>query len=386
MPPTIREQLKDAIDEATGRRDWTTIDGLAEAVERMQPSDQDLKARMGLALRIRTAWKLADAGLFAEAEEAIQADLRDGNSIALNAWHILVKKQEALRERINDLNRTAESQDWVAVKSAAASVLAIASRHPVALQMHRRAAAELMAAGVPSELAETAYDASQKRANMTNSSVAPAELNSRVRDQLSRLAGQTESACRPILWIDGVGGFLISDLNEAVIGQSFPGSQSDYAIVGDLSRRAAVIRRTGDSHLLQPLQATRINGHPVDRATLLNHRDRIAIGERIELSYSKANPLSTTALLRIESSNRWQPPCDGVLLAGDSILIGAKANHHLVCPHSSAEVILFRNNGQWWIRSSSDIECDGASHSKPVPLEFGKRFCCEDLTMTLEAG
>ena len=45
---------------------------------------------------------------------------------------------------------------------------------------------------------------------------------------------------RQILWIDGVGGYLMMQRADVLIGQS--GSMVDISIVGDISRQAAVIR------------------------------------------------------------------------------------------------------------------------------------------------
>ncbi len=75
-------------------------------------------------------------------------------------------------------------------------------------------------------------------------------------------ANSVGQAKHAIMWIDGIGGYLLWDKPELVIGQAFSDGHADVGITGDLSRRAAVIRRMGSDYLLQPLQATCLNGKP----------------------------------------------------------------------------------------------------------------------------
>ena len=84
------------------------------------------------------------------------------------------------------------------------------------------------------------------------------------------LAESSPGKSRRILWIDGVGGFLLLDVDEAIIGQAISGNTADICVVGDLSRQAGAIRRTEGDYLLQPLQPTCVDGRVVDRPQLLS--------------------------------------------------------------------------------------------------------------------
>ena len=46
---------------------------------------------------------------------------------------------------------------------------------------------------------------------------------------------------RFLLWVDGVGGYLVSLANEIVLGQAAPGNRVDIPILADISRRHAKI-------------------------------------------------------------------------------------------------------------------------------------------------
>ncbi len=196
-------------------------------------------------------------------------------------------------------------------------------------------------------------------------------------------------AIRPeqrILWVDGVGGYLVCDQSELTVGQAMPGNQVDLPIVGDISRRAAVIRRSEDSYLLQPLQKVSVNGELIDRTVLLRSGDRIQIGERTELKFSKPHPLSASAVMTLLSHHRWQPAVDGVLFLAESCVLGPKLTSHIHCHQWSGEVILFKNRDQLMCRSSLPVEWNGKQILEPIALSDGHRVQGPDFSFCLETS
>ena len=189
-----------------------------------------------------------------------------------------------------------------------------------------------------------------------------------------------------ILWIDGVGSYAICDQNEVTIGQAFPGNQVDLAIRGDLSRRAAVIRRHGEDHLVQPLQLVQVNGAEIDRAVLLYDGSVISLGSRVELRYVKPTQLSGSARLELIGHTRWQPLLSAALLMGESCVLGPELNSHVICPDWTTKVVLFRNGAQWMCRvnEKANIQIDGKPVGAPFPLVPGQRIRGDEISMTLE--
>lgn len=189
-----------------------------------------------------------------------------------------------------------------------------------------------------------------------------------------------------ILWIDGVGSYAICDQNEVTIGQAFPGNQVDLAIRGDLNRRAAVIRRHGEDHLVQPLQLVQVNGAEIDRAVLLCDGYVISLGSRIELRYIKPTQLSGSARLELIGHTRWQPLLSAALLMGESCVLGPESNSHVICPEWTTKLVLFRNGAQWMCRvnEQANIQIDGKAVSAPFPLVQGQRIRGDEISMTLE--
>lgn len=189
-----------------------------------------------------------------------------------------------------------------------------------------------------------------------------------------------------ILWIDGVGSYAICDQIEVAIGQAFPGNQVDLAIRGDISRRAAIVRRHGEDHLIQPLQTVYVNGSEIDRAVVMHDGDLISLGARVGLRYVRPTQLSGTARLELTGNSRWQPLLSAALLMGESCVLGPESNCHVICPDWSSKVVLFRNGSQWMCRVSdqANIQIDGKPVRAPFPIVRGQRIIGDEISMTLE--
>lgn len=189
-----------------------------------------------------------------------------------------------------------------------------------------------------------------------------------------------------ILWIDGIGSFAMCDGDEVSLGQSFPGNEVDLAIRGDLSRRALIFRRHGEDHLVQPLQAVKLNGETLDRAAILGDGATLTLGDRLSIKYCRPTRLSGTARLHLVGTQRWQPNLTAPLLLGEACVLGPDPNSHIVCPDWSQRLVLFRHQGSWMCRFSGNepLNVGGKAVSAPFPLVPGQRVRNDELSMTLE--
>ena len=199
-----------------------------------------------------------------------------------------------------------------------------------------------------------------------------------------QMLSDTVSAPRRVLWIDGVGGFLCCDRDEILIGQAINGSLADIGIVGDLSRQAAAIRRSGGDYLLQPLQQMWLNDAPVDRAQLLRDGAIMQLGRRVRVGFSKPNPLSATARLDLLSLNKWKPSVDGVLLLADSCVIGPNPGSHVKCPAWKNELLMFRHGDGWCFRTLAEVDVNGQKTQGQIPITAGMRIRGEDFSLSVE--
>ncbi len=207
-----------------------------------------------------------------------------------------------------------------------------------------------------------------------------------VKQIVNLLDDSTAGRRHQIMWIDGVGGFLLCHQDDVMIGQATSVPTADLLIMGDLSRQAIAIRRTGSDYLLQPYQETRIEDVKTNRPQLLRHCQTIAVGTSVRLRFSKPSPLSSTARLDLVSHHRWKPAVDGVLLLADSCIFGPRSPSQVQCPHWQSELLLYKLNGQWCFRTASETLVDGRVAKSPFPLVPGMRASGVDFSFSIEVN
>ena len=105
--------------------------------------------------------------------------------------------------------------------------------------------------------------------------------------------------------------------------------------MGDVRGRAGAIRRSGGDYLLQPLQATLLNGASYRARSIAKPQRIDQFGERVRLLFTQPHPLSATARLDLLGLGKFQPHVDAVLLMADSCLIGPQTNCHVALPQWS---------------------------------------------------
>ncbi|MFO0939560.1 MAG: hypothetical protein U0930_02215 [Pirellulales bacterium] len=187
---------------------------------------------------------------------------------------------------------------------------------------------------------------------------------------------------RQTLWIDGVGGYLMLDRDDILVGQA--GGLVDIGIVGDISRQAAVIRRRQSDYFVEPLQYTRVDDREISEASLLTSDCLLQFGSRVKTRLVKPHPLSSTARLEMVSLHRFQPRVDGVLLLADSCILGPTVSSHVRCPQWSQDLLMFRQGSQWFFRTVSEIEVDGKMRTGQVAIESGMRVRGSDFSLSIE--
>ena len=113
-------------------------------------------------------------------------------------------------------------------------------------------------------------------------------------------------------------------------------------ILGDLSRRHAIIRREGEGYSIEAVRPVRLDGRPVQRSAPLWDGSTIELGDAVRLRFRRPHPLSATARLEFVSPHRTQPSTDAVLLMAETCILGPASTSHVVAPRWRHEVVLFR--------------------------------------------
>jgi hypothetical protein len=193
-----------------------------------------------------------------------------------------------------------------------------------------------------------------------------------------------ESFSRFMIWVDGVGGFLVCTGNRNSIGQAVPMTQVAIPIIGDIDQLHARIESIDGGHLLQPIGSVEMENSNIVEPVALIHNRTFKLGESVSLRYRKPHSYSTTALIDFESRHRTSPWSDAVIIAGNTILLGPSRSHHVFCPTWEREVILIRREGQWFCRCQAAISIDSVDVASEGLLNSSSRVEGEDFSFSLE--
>lgn len=393
----LRSQLIDqAMDEAerylAGDDPVTAVERLKKLRGRDVDSDR-VRRLMRAAQCVDTARRHARRGDFSLAETefsravACRDDLETLDN-RLSECRVKMKQHDELTGR---MHAALAKGDWNSVIDASDQLLRLAPENESVRELRRRAwkavGGGLRQTRLSARRSPNPVGASVKTAAPESRSVAAVPGRRReTSGQAEKIVVTTESENKDrfLMWIDAVGGFLVCLKDEIVLGQPVAGSQADVAILADISRRHAVIRREGENYTISPCHKVRLDGEPIVSTATLRDGCLIDLGDAVKIRFSRPNPLSTTARLDFVSHHRTQPQADAVLLMAATCILGPKPNSHVVCRGWTDDVILFRDGDQLICRSTGTLEIDGTPHQRSAPVTLNSRISSDDFSLSLE--
>ncbi len=187
-----------------------------------------------------------------------------------------------------------------------------------------------------------------------------------------------------ILWIDGVGGYLICMGSEVTIGQSCPDSIADITLFCDVSRHHLTLTRDSECYVLKAERTVKVNAQEVDR-TLINPGDRITLGSSCQLLFRQDVPISTTARIDLVSGHRFGLPIDGAILMSETLLIGPGPQANVLMDDLDQTVIIFRTKDGLGVRSTKKFFLNGEPVSDRAHFDPGAKITGSNFSMTLES-
>ena len=170
--------------------------------------------------------------------------------------------------------------------------------------------------------------------------------------------GPQPSQDRFLLWIDGVGGYLVCLGSRITFGQAIPGSPVDVPVVADVSRMHATLSRDGEGYVLEATRAMQVNGQPATRA-LLRPGDRVTLGPSCQFQFRQPVPASATARLDLVSGHRLPLGVDGVLIMAETLVMGGGDPVHLTVPDLKEPVVFFRHKDGLGLRHTGGLTVNG---------------------------
>lgn len=249
------------------------------------------------------------------------------------------RRQGEYEETIKKLYNALEARRWHEVIRLADEVLSLAPDHTEAVKLRTKA-----------------WHALEPPTLVPPRPSQPVEEPSRPREPDRRL----------LLWIDGVGGYLVCLADRVSLGQT----GADIPLAADVSRLHAYLARDEESYLVQALRPTRLNGNEVSKEELLSDGDVITLGSRCQLRFRMPVKGSLTARLEFVSNHRLPLSLDGVILMAESCLLGPEGEAHIKVPDLDASVALFCSPSGWQVRVPGEFSVNdvGQNNLATVPL------------------
>jgi FHA domain len=178
------------------------------------------------------------------------------------------------------------------------------------------------------------------------------------RHEVTKSDGREQPGERFLLWIDGVGGFLVCLGTRITLGQATPDAYVDVPLFADVSRVHAALVRDSEGYLLEALRPLLVNGQPAERA-LLQSGDRVTVGSTCQIQFRQPVPVSASARLDLVSGHRLALAVDGVLLMADTLVLGPGPQAHVIMPELNEPVVLYRHKDGLGVRYGGNLYVDG---------------------------
>ena len=188
---------------------------------------------------------------------------------------------------------------------------------------------------------------------------------------------------RHLLWVDGVGGFLLCLAPRVTLGHANARPMPDLPLLADVSRLHAALQRDAEGYALEAFRPTRINGREAERATLRSG-DRITLGPSCQLLFIQPLPVSASARLDVVSGHRLAFPVSNVLLMADTLVLSGGTRGHVNVPGLAQPIIVLRQLDDLALRHDGAMEVEGKALHGRAPLESGRTVRVGEVSITLE--
>jgi hypothetical protein len=189
---------------------------------------------------------------------------------------------------------------------------------------------------------------------------------------------------RFLLWVDGVGGYLVCLANRVTFGQATGEGPVDVPLFADVSRLHAEISRDGEGYVVESGKSVLVNGKEATRS-VLSAGDRVTLGSTCQFLFHKPVAVSSTARLELTSGHRLPVAVDGVLLMGNEVMLGPAPNAHVVLPEVPAPILIYRSKEGLGVRVPiGSFRIDDRLYTERATLSLPAVVTAETFTFAIE--
>jgi hypothetical protein len=188
---------------------------------------------------------------------------------------------------------------------------------------------------------------------------------------------------RHVLWIDGVGGFLLCLAPRVTLGHANARPTPDLPLLADVSRLHAALQRDAEGYALEAFRPVKVNGREAERATLRSG-DRITLGPSCQLLFVQPLPVSASARLDVVSGHRMSYPVTSALLMADTVVVSGGTRGHVTAPGLTQPIIVVRQQEGFALRYDGAMDVAGNPMHGRAPLDPGRTVRIADVSICLE--
>ncbi|MBI4582505.1 MAG: hypothetical protein HY717_00535 [Planctomycetes bacterium] len=203
-----------------------------------------------------------------------------------------------------------------------------------------------------------------------------------------QLDARPPGAFRPdhfLLWLDGVGSFLVFTTDRVSLGRLGASARPDVAMASDLAGYHAEILRLDDDYFIVAAQGpVAVNGQPAARK-LLADGDVVELGPHCRLTFHLPTALAASAVLTLHKGQRMEGDVRDIVLMNENLLVGNHGACHIPGPKKGEPVVLSLRKGELVCRAREEILIDGKPAGLEAPVEPGAHIQIGDLTFTITA-
>jgi hypothetical protein len=197
------------------------------------------------------------------------------------------------------------------------------------------------------------------------------------------LSGGAPLPKRFLLWVDGVGGYLVCLSNRVTFGQATAEGPVDVPLFAEVSRTHAEVTRDGEGYVIESGRGIRVNGDEAKRA-LLAAGDRVTLGSSCQFLFHKPVPVSSSARLELTSGHRLPVAVDGVLLMGNELMLGPGPEAHVEVPGLEEPVLIYRSKDGLGVRVPGKFTIDDRLCADRAALPLPAVVSCDAFTFAVE--
>lgn len=189
---------------------------------------------------------------------------------------------------------------------------------------------------------------------------------------------------RFLLWIDGVGGYLVCLQPRITFGQAVGDAPVDVPLFADLSRLHAELSRDAEGYVLESARSVLVNGTSQPRS-VLQSGDRITLGPTCQFLFHLPVQVSPSARLELVSGHRLPLAVEGVILMAETLILGPDQPVHLsLPPEVPGNVILYRGKDGLGVRHKGKFKIDNRPCEGRADLPLPSVVSSDSFTFAIE--